>query len=205
MIRTLLLHPATTFAFGLLVAIALVAILLAACASPNKTAESLATYRQALTKAGAQGPAPATPEERAALERFTNFLTNLHDPTYIRQHTRETYAADAYLSDTLVTHHGAAEIEAYFLKTSAAMTRYEVSIDDIARSGPDIYVRWTMVFAAPALSGGTPVHSTGISQIRLDATGKIAFHQDFWDSGANFFGQAPVAGSVIEFIRKRLE
>ena len=104
-----------------------------------------------------------------------------------------------------MTHHGPAEIEAYFLKTSETMKSYEVTIDDSFRSGDNYYVRWTMVFAAPALSKGEPIHSVGMSQVRFAEDGRVSFHQDFWDSGANIFGQAPVAGSVINFIRKRIQ
>jgi len=75
----------------------------------------------------------------------------------------------------------------------------------VARSGADYYVRWTMIFAAPALSGGQPVHSIGISQIRLNREGKVEFHQDFWDSGKNFFAQLPVIGGGVGYVRNRLK
>ena len=77
--------------------------------------------------------------------------------------------------------------------------------DDVARSGNDYYIRWTMVFAAPVLSGGQPVHSIGISQIRLNREGKVEFHQDFWDSGKNFFAHLPVVNRIIGLVRNRLE
>jgi hypothetical protein len=205
MIRSLLLHPATTFFAGFAVALGGLSLLLASCAAPNRSAATLDAYKRAMHKAGSSGPAAGSAEEKAAVARFGAFLQNIHDAEFVRTHTALTYAPDAYLNDTLVTHHGVAEIQAYFLQTSAAMTRYEVTIDDVARSGPDLYVRWTMVFSAPALSDGEAVHSTGISQVRFDSNGLVAFHQDFWDSGTNFFGQAPVAGNVIEFIRRRLK
>jgi len=205
MIRSLLLHPATTFFAGIAVTLGGLSLLLASCAASNRSAATLDDYKRAMQQAGDNGPAAGSPEEKAAIARFGSFLQNIHDADFLRSNTALTYAPDAFLNDTLVTHHGVADIQAYFLQTSAAMTRYEVTIDDVARSGPDHYVRWTMIFAAPALSDGQAVHSTGISQVRFDSNGLVAFHQDFWDSGANFFGQAPVAGNVIEFIRRRLK
>jgi hypothetical protein len=205
MLSSIITHPVAMFSAGMVFAVGGLAVILAACAAPNRTAEAVDDYRRELARAGTFGPAAGSPAEKAALERFTAFLQGINDPDFIRENTANTYAADAYLNDTLVTHRGAAGIESYFLKTSAAMTDYKVTIDDIARSGDDHYVRWTMIFAAPALSGGQPVHSVGISQVRFDADGRVAFHQDFWDSGENFFGRAPVAGGIIGFIRKRLE
>ncbi len=205
MISSLLFHPATTFAAGMILALGATGLLLSSCGTPGKTEAAVSAYRAELAKQGQQGPPPGSPGEKAAITRFTDLLTKISDPAYIRAHTRETYAEDAFLNDTLVTRRGAAQIEAYFLKTSEAMKEYHVTIDDVSRSGPDHYVRWTMVVSAPALDKGRPVHSIGISQVRFNAEGKVVLHQDFWDSGEAFFGRLPVAGGIISVIRKRLE
>ena len=198
-------HPIFTFVAGLLLALSAVFLLLNSCAYPNRSAEDVAAYRSQVEKVAASGLERNGPGEKAALERFKSFLQGIGDVKYVRENTLKVYAADAYLDDTLVVHHGAAEIEAYFVKTSETMTSYQVTIDDVARSGNDYYVRWTMVFAAPALSGGKPVHSVGVSQIRFNREGKVAFHQDFWDSGKNFYAHLPVVGGAVGFVRKRLE
>ena len=93
----------------------------------------------------------------------------------------------------------------YFHATADTMTSYEVTINDTASSGNEHYVRWTMVFSAPKLNGGKPVHSVGMSHIRLNSAGQVTMHQDFWDSGLNIYGQIPVVGGIVETIRRRLE
>jgi len=62
-----------------------------------------------------------------------------------------------------------------------------------------------MIFSAPKLSGGSPIHSVGMSQVRFDAQGKVAFHQDFWDSGKNIYGKIPIVGGLIHTIRNRMK
>lgn len=202
---TTLTHPAFTFTAGSILAVVALALLAISCTPANQTAELVATYRQEMAQAGTAGPAPGTAAEREAIARFSAFLQGIGSEDFVRENTKKTYTESAFLNDTLVTHRGNAEIEKYFVQTSEAMTHFEVSIDDVARSGPDHYIRWTMIFAAPALAKGEKVHSTGISQVRFAADGRVAFHQDFWDSGENFFGRLPVAGGVIGIIRKRLE
>lgn len=182
-----------------------VVVLVSSCAPQNRSAEKVASYQAELRRAGSSVIVPGSRYEKEALARFEGILKNIGNEDYLRANVRKTYAADAYLNDTLVTRHGAQEIEAYFLKTSRQVTGYRVTIEDVSRSGSNYYVRWTLEFAAPALALGTPVHSIGISQVRFDASGKVTFHQDFWDSGDHFFGKLPVAGGVIGFIRKRLE
>lgn len=198
-------HPLTTFIAGALLTLVLTGCVLKTSAQKNQSAEFIANYHRKVDAAGQQNWAPGSAEEKAALDRFTGFLQGIGDANFIKENTSKIYSADAFLDDTLVVHHGAAAIERYFVKTAGNMTRCDVKIDDIAHSGKDYYVRWTMVFEAPALSKGQPVHSVGISQVRFDREGKVSFHQDFWDAGKNFYEHLPVAGGVIGFIRKRLE
>jgi SnoaL-like domain len=199
------IHPLTTFVLGLLLALGMVLFLLNSNMLPNRSSADVASYRASKEKVSPSGLLPGSPGEKAALERFSAFLKGIGDTAFVRENTLKTYSADAYLDDTLVVHQGAAEIEAYFVKTSETMTSYQLEIDDIARSGDDFYVRWTMKFAAPLLSGGETVHSIGVSQVRFNREGKVAFHQDFWDSGKNFYSRLPVIGGAVGYVSKRLK
>lgn len=187
-----------------LIALALlvILILIPACSPNPDTTKRVKEYKTSLsaTKAGAS----ANPSGES-LAAFTTFLQKIGDKDYVRENTSKVYAEDAYLNDTLVTHHGSDEIMAYFLETAETMTQYEVTIDDIASSGAEHYVRWTMTFTAPKLNGGKPVESCGVSHVRVNREGKVVMHQDFWDSGMNIYGQIPVVGGVIESIRSRFE
>jgi len=203
--NSILFHPLTTLTFGALLAVSVIVLLLSSCSGPNTTQQNVQTYRTAMAKAGTSGPAPGTAAEKKAIETFANFLKNVGNKEYIEKNTAKAYAPGAYLNDTLVTHYGPDEIKAYFLKTADTMTSFEVIIDDTARSGPDHYVRWTMIFSAPALGGGEPIHSVGMSQVRFNDAGQVMFHQDFWDSGQNIYGQAPLVGGLINFVQKRIE
>lgn len=178
----------------------IVAIAIPACAPKPDTSGRVDEYKSTLaSKPGTEGENPA------AIAAFGEFLQNIHDKSYIEENTAKVYAPDAYLNDTLVTHHGPEAIKAYFLMTADTMTNYEVTIDDTASSGAEHYVRWTMNFSAPKLNGGKPVISTGMSHIRLNSAGQVIMHQDFWDSGTNIYGQLPILGGAIEGIRRRFE
>lgn len=204
MTASFLIHPLSTFLAGVLITCGVLACSFALTPLDNGTERWLADYQQQLANTPAVYWAPDSAEEKAAVGRFKAFLKGIGEAGYVSENTSKVYASNAYLDDTLVTHRGADEIERYFLKTAATMTGFLVSIDDVSRSGGDYYVRWRMVFAAPALNRGKAVHSVGISQIRFNPEGKVSFHQDFWDSGRNFYGQLPVVGGLIGWIRKRL-
>lgn len=200
-----LIHPVTTFFAGALLSLIVLGIVLKTSTEPNRSEDLVEIYQEAMEKAGDQGPAPGTPEEAAAIATFTNFLKNVGNKDYIEQNTAKAYAPEAYLDDTIVTHYGPDQIKKYFLATADTMTGFEVQILDHARSGPDHYIRWKMIFSAPRLAGGTPIHSVGLSQVRLAQDGKVAFHQDFWDSGKNIYGHIPIVGGFISIIRNRMK
>jgi len=200
-----LTHPVTTFVAGILVTLAIIAWLLSTYSKPNESRQKIAEFHQQLAKQSTAPPFASKIEETAALERFKTFLQGIGDAEYIKRETLNVYSSDAYLDDTLTVHHGAAAIQDYFLKTAQTVKSCKVTIDDVSQSGTSYYIRWTMVFAAPALSGGEPVHSIGISQVYFDREGKVTFHQDFWDSGQNFFEHLPVVKGVIGYIRTRLQ
>lgn len=184
----------------ILLLLLLVAIAIPACSPNPDTAKRVGEYKSALSsKPGTEG------ENSEAIAAFGKFLQNIHNKSYLEENTSKIYAPDAYLNDTLVTHHGPEEIKAYFLSTADTMTTYEVTIDDTATSGADHYVRWTMNFSAPKLNGGKPVISTGMSHVRLNTAGQVIMHQDYWDSGTNIYGQIPILGGTIETIRRRFE
>jgi len=184
----------------ILLGLLVIAILIPACAPNPDTQLRVREYKEALKKTSS-----GSVSSDAGLENFTTFLQKIGDKEYVSANTAKVYAPDAYLNDTIVTHHGPEEIKAYFLETAENMSTYEVTIDDTASSGNEHYVRWTMVFTAPALNGGKPVESIGLSHVRLNSAGQVVMHQDFWDSGMNIYGQIPVVGGVIETIRRRFE
>ena len=134
MLSSVLFHPFSTFVAGLLVALFAVFFLLSSCAAPNTSAEKVAHYRSSMNKVAASGFEAGGPAEKAALQRFSSFLEGIGDVKYVRENTAQgLLPSDAYLDDTLVVHQGAAEIEAYFIKTSETMTSYQVTVDDVAQ------------------------------------------------------------------------
>ena len=205
MLINLITHPLTTFVAGILATLLIITWLLTASSNPNQSELKTAAFHQQLAKQSASSVFTSEAQETAALDRFKSFLQGIGNADFIKRETLNVYSSDAYLDDTLIVHHGAAAIEDYFTKTAQTMKSCKVNIDDVSKSGKNYYVRWTMVFAAPALSDGQLVHSIGISLVCFDREGKVTFHQDFWDSGQNFFGHLPIVKGAIGFVRNRIQ
>jgi hypothetical protein len=73
-------------------------------------------------------------------------------------------------------------------------------VKDVAVSGADVYVRWTMEIRAKNLAGGKPVVTEGVSQLRFDREGRIILHQDFWNPANGIYRHLPLLGPALRFV-----
>ena len=136
---------------------------------------------------------------RRAAARFAALYGDLSEANVIAE-VREVYAADAWFNDTIATEIGIDAIEKYLLKTARSAEFVEAKIDDVAVSGADCYVRWTMEVRTKNLASGRPIITTGISQLRFDRDGRIVLHQDYWNPAAGIYQHLPLLGPAIRFV-----
>ena len=138
-------------------------------------------------------------EGRRATERFTALYADLSEEN-VRRRVRETYAPDAWFNDTVATEEGIDAIEKYLIKTARGSEMIKGTTQDVAVSGADCYVRWTLEFRTKNLAGGKPIVTEGVSQLRFDEQGRIVLHQDFWNPAAGIYGHLPVLGPAIRYV-----
>lgn len=177
---------------------------MAGCSNNTIMNEQVTTYNQAKSKASSKAGTLTADEVAEAIQRTSDFLSNIGSEDYIENEIANVYAKDAYLNDTLKTLTDREQIKAHFIKTSKTMTDYSLEIDDIASSDKGHYLRWTMKFNAPKLAKGEEIISIGMSHIIFDENGKVLLHQDFWDSSTGLFEHVPFVGGGIRMVRKRL-
>jgi hypothetical protein len=180
------------------------AVLFSGCASTGEKAESamdpVKSYEQAMeTFPGADLP-PGSAREKEALARFSRFFGNLNEAN-ARELTRETYAKEFFFYDTLKEIRTLPELEEYFLETAHNTVAVSARIDDVARSGNDFYVRWTMEIQLKKFQRGRTLTSVGMTHLRFNDEGKIILHHDYWDAASGFYQYVPVLGGVIRYIR----
>ncbi len=174
------------------------ALLLAGCATGEL---NFTTGYQAALAERPGVPLETQAEGRRAAERFAALYGNL-DEANVQARVRETYATNAWFNDTIATEVGIDAIEKYLLRTAKGAEAVHATVNDVAVSGSDCYVRWTMEVRAPKLAGGKPVTTEGMSQLRFDPQGRIVLHQDFWNPSAGIYQHLPVLGGAIRFVNK---
>ena len=176
------------------------ALFLTACATVPRGATE-ADWREYLTVAETLRAAGAplakdSAEERRAVERFEDLLSDFKAPDFAAK-IRQVYAEDAFFNDTLKTLRGVAAIETHLGKTGANLEAGTVDFVDLTSREGDYYFRWVMKVRAAGVAGGDEVLSVGMTHVRFDEEGKVALHQDFWDSTGGLFQHVKGLGWLL--------
>ena len=154
-------------------------------------------YREAL--AARPGVAMSPQAARAVAGGFAGLYGDL-SVSNVTANARRVYAPDAWFNDTIATEVGIEAIEKYLLKTAEGAELVSAKINDVAVSGTDCYVRWTMEIRTKNLAGGKPIITEGVSQLRFDDEGRIVLHQDFWNPATGIYQHLPLLGPAIRFV-----
>ncbi|AFJ01517.1 hypothetical protein Q7C_339 [Methylophaga frappieri] len=154
-------------------------------------------YQNALSKTNS-APAPDNADQL-----FRNVFNNLQSAD-LHAAIDESYAKQFYFNDTFKTITDSASLKDYLSKTGRAVTKFEVTLEDVVQSDEDVYVRWTMTMQFKVLGKTIDSHSVGMSHLRFNEAGQIIVHQDFWDGADAFYQHLPVVGFWVRAIRNRL-
>ena len=178
---------------------------LAAC-GPGSPSDAMRWHDDALAETDPKAlgaPPPGSVAQKEGLERFVTLFGDLREDR-VRAQVRDVYAADVRFSDTLKNIRGVDELERYLVESARAVESCKVEIEEVAPAPQGVYVRWRMHIRFKKLRKGETQSSIGVSHLRFDKEGKVAYHQDYWDSGANLFEKVPVLGAGIRAVKRRL-
>ena len=143
---------------------------------------------------------PGTREAQVTFERLFNAFT----PDALRQSVRQTYAPEPFFNDTLKTVRERDALAAYLAESAEAVEQCTVEIDEWTPAKIGWYVRWRMTIRFKRFKRGVDTESIGVSHIVFDREGRVALHQDFWDSATGFYQHLPLLGGAIRWIRRRV-
>lgn len=168
-----------------------------------KNERNIVAYQTTVTELESRPTvAPGSAEERAGIQRFKDFFGNLTEQT-VRERTKSTYAEDVFFNDTLKTVRGNEALEEYFLETAKNAKKVQATVQDVAVSDGNYYIRWVMDVEFAKFKKGETIRTIGITHVRFTPDGKIALHQDFWDPAAGLYEHIPVLGGAIRAIKSR--
>lgn len=208
-IRSLLHNNTRTIFSAIAVSVGL-SLILTGCASRanvNVGGEQSYPYRyQQAAGLAEQDESTVSGDQLAIREKFAEFeklFAEFKQPD-LRSQVESVYAEDLYFNDTLHSFSSRESMLAYMQATADRVNYTRVRIFDIISSGEDYFVRWSMDTGFTVMGKNIDTHSIGMTHIRFDESGRVNFHQDFWDNTEGLFRHLPVIGYLIEKTKNRL-
>jgi steroid Delta-isomerase len=116
----------------------------------------------------------------------------------------EVYASDAYFKDPFNEVNGLDRIQAIFHHMYQKIEDPRFVVHQWSGTQDDGFLVWDMCFRSHVMRGEPDQVIRGVSHIRFDANGKVAYHRDYWDTGEELYGKLPVIGWLINWLRKKL-
>ncbi len=114
------------------------------------------------------------------------------------------YAEDAYFKDPFNEVRGLPAIQRIFshMFTQVDEPRFVV-VERIVDAGGAM-LSWEFYFRFRSLGGGRVQVMRGISHLRFDAAGKVAYHRDYWDPTEELYMKLPGLGLLMRGLRRAL-
>ena len=97
---------------------------------------------------------------------------------------------------------GNEEIARYLSHSAELAPSLVVEMQDVVRATDGgVYLRWQMRYG----EGDEEVVAPGMSHLRVDASGRILYHRDYWDASGALGLEVPLVTRVLNAVRSRLD
>lgn len=116
----------------------------------------------------------------------------------------EFYAEDAFFKDPFNEVTGIAAIERIFAHMFEQLAEPRFAVLDQIAQGDGAMLVWELRYRARGWGGGGVQSIRGVSHLRFDAAGKVAWHRDYWDAAEELYQKLPLLGTLMRALRKRL-
>jgi hypothetical protein len=138
---------------------------------------------------------------REALDAYVAFFEGLNPASLHR--LDELCAPEVRFRDPFNDVRGVARFRAVLAKMFRDVAEPRFEVTDQAISSRACYLRWTFTFRGAGPHEG-PRRIEGVSEVHLNAAGKVTAHIDHWDAGAQIYEQVPLLGSLVRMVKRRL-
>jgi len=115
----------------------------------------------------------------------------------------EVYAAGASFRDPFNDVRGIAEIRRVLMHMFADLTEARFVIREAVSEGDQAFLVWDFTFRVRRWQPEVERNIHGASHVRFDAAGKVDYHRDYWDAGAELYEKLPFFGALVRWVRRK--
>lgn len=136
-------------------------------------------------------------DTRASLDAYIRFYETLTPQTVGELQSHVT--PDVHFQDPFNDVQGVAAYERVLAKMFEDLDTPRFEVAHAVLDGSTGYLKWRLAFRGKR---GRERTITGMSELHVDADGRVARHLDYWDAAAQVYEHLPVLGFVLRRIRQ---
>jgi hypothetical protein len=118
-------------------------------------------------------------------------------------HCGDIYAADAHFKDPFHSVHGVPAIQAIYQHMFTALQAPRFVVRERITQGGQCFLTWDFHFRFKNNPPGVAHTIHGGSHLRLDASGRITLHRDYWDAAEELYEKLPVVGGLMRWLKRK--
>ena len=116
----------------------------------------------------------------------------------------EFYAENAWFKDPFNEVRGVGAIQRIFSHMFGQVDEPRFVVSERVADTQGVVLIWTFHYRSRGASNAEEYIIRGVSHLKFDADGKVAFHRDYWDTGEELYMKIPLLGALMRFLRRRL-
>lgn len=116
----------------------------------------------------------------------------------------EVYAPDAYFRDPFNEVTGLAAVQKIFRHMYEPLVDPRFVILETIEEGDRLVITWDMLYRVRKFKPEVERKIHGLSLLRFDAQGRVAYHRDYWDAAGELYAQLPLVGPLMRFLARKM-
>jgi hypothetical protein len=137
-----------------------------------------------------------------ATDRFVHFFEHL-DPASVAR-LGEVYTGDVYFKDPFNEVHSLAQVQQIFSHMYVALDRPRFVVTGRVAEGQECFLTWNFEFYFRKQRPALLQTVRGSSHLKFNAAGLVSYHRDYWDAAEELYEKLPLLGSLMRWLRKRV-
>lgn len=147
-----------------------------------------------------RGSPPDVASAARLAHRFVDTFSAMGTDAFLPAADQLFVPGGLYVNDTLSVYHDYSQLRRHLADMNRSVRGAQVMLVDDWVSGDSVFVHWRMAYTLSLLGSQRDMVSYGISQLKTDATGRIIFQQDYWDSNNGLYRELPRVGWFYRWI-----
>lgn len=136
------------------------------------------------------------------IERIKTLYAELGPDNVTRERLAQVYGQQVVFIDPMHRIDGLDQLERYFVNLYRNLDDINFRYLSHWEKDGEAMLRWEMTYAHPKVASGRAISIPGVTYLQFDD--RIQLHQDYFDSNQMLFDHLPVLGSILGWLKGRL-